>query len=504
MIYNVLLAEDEPAAMRHIRTTIEKWCPAFRIIAAAEDGIEAFEEMKKNKVDVLITDIRMPRSDGLELAAKVREEYPGTKTVILSGYQEFEYARKAMKFKVEQYLLKPVNINNFRKMMEELKISLDESSCRKKHEYFESFFSADERSLHKTDRLDKIHLSTIRINGLHPKYHEKMSHNPSSNLKTFLKSILLPEELSNIFLYTGRDSNEFYLICEKDQIHYSRFREIVRDFGDSLDNCHYYTAVISLDITLQGLPEILKSLFTILRNKTVLGSSRIYYDQCNDAVSTPAAVISSVSRSEMEHLFKNGDMANLRIILDEWLEKCKRVKMPLKQIEIEFFQFLGHISANSPDKNCLILKTEIMMDDILQEVKSYPEFLEGLIRILGFLQSSIESTPSCIGSEESFQKIINYIRQHLADDLSVGLICSQFNISHSYLNKLFHKYKEKSVLEFIKEERIKASIDLMKNSPGLPLKDISQIVGYEDSSYFSRVFKSLTGFSPRQYQEQMN
>ena len=504
MIYNVLLAEDEPAAMRHLKSTIEKWCPEFRITAAVEDGIKALEQLKQHQIDVLITDIRMPRSDGLELAARVRVEYPEIKTVILSGYQEFEYARKAMKSKVVQYLLKPININDFRKMMDELKTSLDESCYWKKYKQIQASFSQVEGESCEKDRLEKIHISVIRINGLHPKFHEKISHNPSSILKASLNCILLPEETRELFLYTGRDCNEFYLICEKEAVHYSRFREIIRDFGDSLENSRFYTAVISLDIDLRDLRDTLKTLFTILRNKTVLGCSEIYYDQCDNSNIASPAVISSVSRSEMEHLLKNGDLSNLKIILDEWLEKCRKQKMPLKKIEIEFSQFLSLLSASSPDKSSLLLKTEVMMDDILQEVRSYPELLEGLIKIISFLQSTIDSIPSCIGSEESFHKILTYIREHLADDLSVGFICSQFNISHSYLNKLFHKYKEKSVLEFIKEERIRVSIDLMKNTPRLALKDISQIVGYEDSSYFSRVFKSQTGLSPRQYQEQMN
>ena len=154
-MYRVFVAEDEPAALNHILTLIELKCPRFEVAGTADNGRTAFEQLEKLRPDVLITDVRMPLMDGIELVCKVKEKYPSVLSVIISGYQEFDYARAAIQAGVCDYLLKPVKPSAFQDCMRAIRGKLDKS-----------YYTLRNRMLHKistadTDIIDKIEFSRI-------------------------------------------------------------------------------------------------------------------------------------------------------------------------------------------------------------------------------------------------------------------------------------------------------------------------------------------------------
>ena len=106
--YSVMVAEDEPLIKENMISKIHNATPCFKVVYAASNGQDALTHMDKYRPDVLITDIQMPVMDGLELIEQAKKRYPDMECIILTGYNEFEYARKAMKNGVQEYLLKPL------------------------------------------------------------------------------------------------------------------------------------------------------------------------------------------------------------------------------------------------------------------------------------------------------------------------------------------------------------------------------------------------------------
>ena len=121
VMLKVFLAEDETLIREGLRDNIPWEQYGYRFVGEAADGEIALPLMRKTKPDVLITDIKMPFMDGLSLSRIVREELPKTKIIIISGYDDFEYAQEAIAIGVDQYLLKPVTRMNLRKVLQELK-----------------------------------------------------------------------------------------------------------------------------------------------------------------------------------------------------------------------------------------------------------------------------------------------------------------------------------------------------------------------------------------------
>ena len=124
--YHVLLADDEYYLRQSLRRKLEDCADDFRIIAEAADGISALAQLEMHDIQVVITDIRMPVMDGLELAQKIREKYPDIFTVILTGYADFDYARRALQSGAVDYLLKPVADEDLENMLSGLRSRLQQ------------------------------------------------------------------------------------------------------------------------------------------------------------------------------------------------------------------------------------------------------------------------------------------------------------------------------------------------------------------------------------------
>ncbi|NCC65409.1 MAG: response regulator, partial [Spirochaetia bacterium] len=130
MAYTILLVDDESAVREGIRLKTPWGKYNFTVVGEAGNGIEALELVEELKPDVVLTDIRMPYLDGMELIQQIRVRYPATTLVILSGYDEFTYAQQAMHYDVIEYVLKPVSVEDLCRLLERLGKRLDEEIQR--------------------------------------------------------------------------------------------------------------------------------------------------------------------------------------------------------------------------------------------------------------------------------------------------------------------------------------------------------------------------------------
>lgn len=140
-MYNVMLVDDE----EEVRVAIEKkinWAElGFNVVGSAGNGFDALDMALERRPDVVMTDINMPFMNGLEFSKQLKAELPATKFVILSGYDEFEYAKEAIELSVEEYILKPINSDELYQLFSRLKVRLDdETEMRHKLEQLEKYF----------------------------------------------------------------------------------------------------------------------------------------------------------------------------------------------------------------------------------------------------------------------------------------------------------------------------------------------------------------------------
>ena len=132
--YKVLLVDDEEEVRNAIEQRINWEELGFEVIGKAQNGVKAMEIAEKLQPDVVITDIKMPYMNGLELARNLKEENPGVRILILTGFDEFEYAKEAVHLEIEEYILKPINANELFECLKRLKNVLDKEREEKSEE----------------------------------------------------------------------------------------------------------------------------------------------------------------------------------------------------------------------------------------------------------------------------------------------------------------------------------------------------------------------------------
>lgn len=126
-MYKVMLAEDEEQIRAGLKKTIEGVIGGFQVIAEAANGKEALEAAKRVNPDIVVTDIRMPEMNGLDMIRRLRGDFPNLFVIIVSGYGDFEYAKQAIKYQVTEYLLKPVNRVELAEVLQRIRASLDDT-----------------------------------------------------------------------------------------------------------------------------------------------------------------------------------------------------------------------------------------------------------------------------------------------------------------------------------------------------------------------------------------
>ncbi len=502
MTFSILIAEDEPAAQRHLVSIIGKKNPGFRVIGVAEDGVQAFDMVKELGPDVLISDIRMPRMDGIELIGKVKEEFPEIVSVIISGYQDFEYAKNAIRSEVMDYLLKPISIPALNSLLDQLMERLTDKAHTEIGRNLSRRLNG--RNVPRGLLAERLMMAVVRKNGLHSRFSSFTVGSVGKDVTEALVKNLNDEEKDNIWLIPGRDGSEWYVIAGAGTIHYSRFKAIVDAFGNGVPECRYYTAALSVNFDREEVLSCLAGLQKLLWERTVPGVSRILYDDSPAEKSTgfPDSLDSTFFRKIDGFLMNRGINSvrrEIRPVILDWTE----TRMPLASAYIGLKNVLGHLLQYCPLGRNAAFDMEQLMDEAFMECVNYSDLAERFDEILEGIGESSNIMPTAIGSRELVERITKYIECHLADEISIPHLCRTFGISQSYLNRMFHRYRDTSVVEFIRDTRISRSIELMKESPAIPLKEIAVMVGYEDASYFSKVFKATHSISPREFRESL-
>ena len=131
-LYRIILVDDEEEVRKSIIKKIDWNSAGFCVVGDAENGEDALEKIEALEPDVILTDIRMPYMDGLTLAERVRQKAPSAKIVIFSGYDDFEYAKQAIKLNVTEYILKPVNVEELTAILRRIKANLDQEIEQKR------------------------------------------------------------------------------------------------------------------------------------------------------------------------------------------------------------------------------------------------------------------------------------------------------------------------------------------------------------------------------------
>lgn len=498
-MYTVLVVDDEPVALRHLCSLIERKHPEFSIIGRAENSLDALKEASELNPDILISDIRMPGMDGIALVKKVKELRPNTLIVLISGYKDFEYAKEAISIGVCDYILKPVTPSAFRQSMSVVTKKLDEYYNQQRNHLLRKFRKGEpvnSDTIHKYFFHSSYHLAIIRKNGLLRRFQHKSDFE------------LYSAENDRLTVY-GRDEQESLYICPQDLMEREQFFDKINQWAEK-ERKHggYVTSIIyPRSITANELPQIMALVYQALDMHTILGISQTLTINLPESASVkqqPAKHADDMQKIQLWiHQGKHQSvLSELKHLLLKW-DSQHRTELWIEQRVIEIAHEIARIENFDLTMNVDGNPYIYMLDDAF----FYATTIEELIETLQYMFSRILSSDSTVSVQfdtlEFFESIGNHLKANLQQPVSIQTVCKTFGICQPYLSRLFRKYGGQSFNSYLTSLRIEYAKTLMKSSPNTYIKDIATMVGFSDPFYFSRVFRSVTGITPTEFIESL-
>lgn len=501
----------------------------FRIAGYARNGVEALEMAEELQIDVVMTDIKMPYMDGLTFCKKLKEFYPRTKIIIFSGFDEFDYAREAIKVEAEEYILKPINSNELREIFERIKINLDKELDEKRNidklrEYYmeslpmlqENFFISLMDGRISKDQIEKYAVDyQVDLEG--PYYIVTILHisamtadGESERMDPFLMTIavkkLVEEQLLNVW-----DSKIFIYLGDILVITQLQDEDSAARFTDMMDKlCRMAKRICNARVTagIGHLCNQLSQLSMSYQGAKNAVSYRVLYGN------TRAINIAEIDPQEnvdipweepyIQKIFreiKMGEEGPLRNAVEEFAAQMAVSKMSLHKYRLllmelvtEIFRFIGNNHINPDD----IFGEDIDIYNQVLQLESTQALREWLEENCMKMQSQVlyerqDTTKSFV------TKAIEYVKEHYGDqDLSIEIICSYLSVSAAYFSTVFKKETGKTFINYLTDYRMDKALELLLEK-GEKTYVIAEKVGYSDPNYFSYAFKKQFGRSPSKY-----
>lgn len=526
--YKVLFADDEYWTREKIRRIIpwEKYNLEF--LKPAEDGEQVLERLKQEQVDILITDINMPYISGVELLLKVQKIKPELITFVISGYDDFSYVKESFLAGSINYLVKPVDkidlVNALSKALEIIgqrktdreekekqQINIQKAASFIKDREFSQLI--DGRFTGKLpDRIGNSHMEYVSAGMILIKIHDLKEliqvydqdmNLLSSSVKKRLGDILQMPELM-IFNHVYR-ANEFLIVGEFGREKAMKMAaDIQRDFAKATESAitiveseHRY----SLSTLSEAYVQVISSM--MLRpfgKRNVILTAGMEADQQRQSIRNR---IEEDQMKRMRSYMQEHEVISLKKLIFEeiGLKYCEQQGWSYLEVRQVIQKIMGLVSeeVTSRADTERILDAQGMLDMANKAIEkmNVSSLMDILNEILDlFLNSTQPEATDSI--KNGVKKAVQYINRHFQENLSLTEVAEKFHIESSYFSRMFRKEVGDTFVVYISKKRMEKAIEYMKKTD-ISLTEIAFLVGYDDYTYFNKVFRKMMGSSPREY-----
>lgn len=439
--YRVVIVDDEEASLLYLRSIIDQFCPGFQVVREANDGLEALQALAEKKPDVLITDVRMPGMDGIALAKEARRLYPEITILMISGYSDFEYARGAVSAGAEEYLLKPLNVMQIAGIMENIRSRLDGKYDRLRADALNAAVyegRVESQLFSQLFDLQRFHMAVIRRGNLRSK----------SRLPYIGESILpAVQSKEQLWLLKGRDRQEWICVLPG-----NTDPERVLNLQEDPEGLPV-TIVYSKSVSPDALQFTAVKLTEVLEKRLVIGMNQLI--RMSGSENDTGNTLTDSMLQKIRHCISVSDYQHLKDLLVQWAMECDRTALPQRLAEDAVNRIASIALDELPVHRDRRRDVRMELEEIFQVARSMTEAMSGVWDIL-------------------------------------------FEAAAREANK---DRRQRDNSELLTDCRIEQAKALMLAHGDSKLKDIALCVGYEDPSYFIKVFKKQTGMTPTQFME---
>ena len=539
-LYRIILVDDEEEVRKSIIRKIKWEENGFLVAGDAENGEDALEKIELLEPDLILTDIRMPYMDGLTLAERVRQKYPSMKIVIFSGYDDFEYAKQAIKLNVTEYILKPVNVEELTAILQKIKANLDQEIEQKRNvnllreNYIKSLPILREQFLNElvsypmpeTEVEDKLREYAIPLSGAKKWVAAAIDIEPEEIRDGVLLPLhkekdlipisvmqLVEEKLKNycrcaLATSARTAESEIAVIAAIDEENSQT--GLIDVLGDV---CKETRKILEVPITIgighgcQKLSDIsssYKAAVDALGYKAIVGSGSTIYINDVEPVSSGKLQFDGKDEAELISAIKFGPREKIEAAVQTIIDKMSDAKVHFRQCQAYMLSVSSSIVQ-------MIQQYDLDMEQLLEEgseredtfaiiprMQKREDFSQWLLsaslRMNQVMNQERDNT-----MKQVIQKAKQYIMDNYQDpELSVEKICRHLHMSPAYFSTMFKKETGQAYIAYLTEVRLDKAVELLGKTDDKTYI-IAAKVGYQEQNYFSYVFKKRFGISPTKF-----
>ncbi|MBR5336807.1 MAG: response regulator [Lachnospiraceae bacterium] len=528
----VFLVEDEFVIRNGIEKSIKWEENGYEFVGEAGDGEVALPLILKTKPDILITDVKMPFMNGLELSRIVKQELPETKIIILSGYNEFDYAKEAINLSVTEYLLKPISAAQLLESLDKVKESLlsekekkelikkyseemGENAESTKIKFFRQLLFGDMPTSDAIEGGKKYGISLsagtycIMLFKILP---AAESDNPLDNLFEVENDIdrITDSMEEAIAIQKGVEGWAFLLMAEEESgmdQKIEEFRQKLAEMMEKYPEVEYFGGIGRKVVRIKELKKSYMDADKAFIGRFSLKSNQIIsLDQLKEHEEETELPVGFAnvehSRELIGKYLSNGTAGEMEGFLKLYMEEFTRDALTseimrqylIMDIYITVMAFYEKLEAEDEDfKNRAEQVRNRMQKN--QAPEQMGEDLKELLTAIIELRDK--------QSERRYSDIIGRAKEileetYMQDDISLNSVAEMVGMSPSYFSSIFSKEAGKTFIEYLTEIRMEKAKELLMCS-SMKTSEIGHNVGYKDSHYFSYIFKKKQGCSPKEY-----
>ena len=514
-MYSLMIVDDEPIVLKAISHVVESDCPQIKVVAKTGSGIEAVSLALREKPDIVMIDIELTGLNGLDAAAEIKKALPETVIVIISAYDNFQYARQGIALGVLDYLLKPVAKDDITAILEKAARRLEEQRDRTREQ-----LELKERVSQLRPFLEEDLFFALLYpgTGMHP----------LADYPQFLDLRFAYGQAIEVYGY-GADSQQLSGSFE-------RYKQLIRNQPTGAKHCLFGPVIGRTSLILLGydtVPADPRRGWERIRQllQTELGfSACIILGRILPGFDGMVRSFGELRRLAWQYVSSPGVMR-----IEELPESSDQALAIPHQDEQEFFEAIkqGQRELAGLIFNDLLRVITALVGADLDSLKDY---FRGIIAVLRwiFYENAPEDAKQFWNGREAIRQIngigdpgaisiifdgiirelthlivngvypeknpeigaaVAFMEQNYHREITLPDIAAAVAISPGYLTKLFKEYRNQTVMDLLERIRIEQALKLLKETP-LSIKEIAGRVGYRDPNYFSKVFKKVTNSSP--------
>ncbi len=506
---NLLVVDDEQHVRDSIVYKIDRASNGIACIDEAEDGFEALLCLKNKHYDVIITDIKMPELDGLEFIKLAKSRGCKASFIIVSGYNDFEYARQSIRLGVVDYLLKPINTVVLNALIDQIRCSIDVAKLLENEVVSNQILQKKTLShnllndylwRYSKERYPELS-EVVKVFFRHPMYRVLVIHFKPMNKETKIGIEQLAMLIKHKLIITNKECDFGFM---EHQNHHNELA-IIMNFNkgnDELTILQYIIRMLIKDYSIEaaiGIGEIKERIeairdsydeayFSVLE-KMIGGYNKIYY---KSRIKNGQYRMSDNKRKLVQHYLSHFIQKDLCELIQDVLGDMSQNK-EINHVSIVTFATDMYLLMKKYNqvKNLQLSDEDFIYK--LYECDSIFEVEKLLISLIKIVV--VNGLNQYDSSKEMIDGAVKYIREHYDDNLTLECMASLYHIHPNYFSRIFKAHQQINFNEFVTEVRMEKAKQLLMN-PEIKVRDVANILGYTDSKYFSKVFKKYHGVSP--------